>query len=226
MLSWSTAATLSGSLTLAIYDNTALAGSPYRTKQYPGLSFELPEVQPMSAELTGTLTAGPGDVLTVSCDFGNATFATLRIDDHLVCQHGANSGDGCRTDSHLCNGTDSPLPLLSRTSLPIRLAVIVNETQTTPLAIRVQLKAQSGASVSLSPELPLLEVKRRALQSSLLQGWGAFYAMSYLDHVLLPHAARLKLAICEISADGGCLEQGRIDWPDASGLAADIRLGP
>ena len=55
------------------------------------------------------------------CDFGAATFAALHVDDHLVCQVGANAGrcgiDGGNTP---CNGTDNPLPTLSRTKWPIR----------------------------------------------------------------------------------------------------------
>ena len=66
------------------------------------------------------------------------------------------------------------------------------------------------------------------MQRSLLSGWGAFYDMSYLDHVLLPHGARITLALCEVGkgAAGKCLTEARIDWPDHAGLQADLRLGP
>ena len=50
--------------------------------------------------------------------------------------------------------------------------------------------------------------------------------MSYLDHVLLPHSARVTLALCEVGAQGKCVVEGRIDWPDPNALAAEIRLGP
>ena len=213
-------------LTLAVYNSTALSGHVLATRTVPGLSFVLPAGQPTSAEITGVLISRPGDVLSISCEFSGATLAMLHIDDHLVCQHGANAGAGCRTDNHLCNGTDSPLTVRSRTNLPVRLALFVNESRATPIDVRVQLKLASGRAPSFSPALPPLEVQRRVLQKSLLQGWGLFYDMSYLDHVLLPQAARVKLAICETAPRGNnCLEQGRIDWPDSSGLPSDIRLG-
>jgi hypothetical protein len=57
------------------------------------------------------------------------------------------------------------------------------------------------------------------MQHSLLQGWGLFYDMSYLDHVLLPHGARVNLALCEVGTNGTCLSEARIDWPDPASKA-------
>lgn len=214
-----------GSLTLSVYNNTAMAGAPYMITLVSGLSFSLSVSGPTSVELTGTLSTKPSDLMMLRCDFGNTTFAMLHIDDHLVCQQGANVGDSCGTPNHECNGTDSPLPVLSKTSLPIRLAMLVDGARAAPVLVKVELELQSGSAPVFTPELPPLEVRRRSLQRSLLDGWGMFYAMSYLDHVLLPHAARIKLAICQVSTSGNCVQQGRIDWQDATGLEADIRLG-
>ena len=69
-------------------------------------------------------------------------------------------------------------------------------------------------------------MKEITIMAPLRHGWGAFYAMSYLDHVLLPHSARVTLALCEVGAQGKCVVEGRIDWPDPDALAAEIRLGP
>ena len=46
-------------LTLSTFDNTALAGTPTTTTVVPGFSFLTAPYG--SAELTGTLTARPGD---------------------------------------------------------------------------------------------------------------------------------------------------------------------
>ena len=75
--------------------------------------------------------------------------------------------------------------------------------------------------------LPPNEQRRRAMQLSLLQGWGMFYDMSYTDHVLLPQGARITLALCEVlgHGEGRCLTEARIDWPDKSGLQATVRPG-
>ena len=169
---------VSGTLRLAVFNNTATAGAPSSATDNSGLSFDLPAAQPTSAELTGTLSAQPADRLQVACDFGAATFATLHIDDHLVCQLGANAGDHCGANGawHSCNGTDSPLPVMSRTDLPVRLTVMVATAQPAPVKVRVELR--SASPLVLSPQLPPLEVRRRTLQGSLLQGWGMFYAMS------------------------------------------------
>ena len=87
--------------------------------------------------------------------------------------------------------------------------------------------AAAVVAVQLNPVSPGVEVKRRAMQNASLQGWGLFYDMSYIDHILLPQAARLKLAICKTGATGSCLTEARIDWPDksATSIPADIRLG-
>ena len=209
-------------LTLSTFDNTALAGTP-TTTVVPGFSFDLTAPYG-AAELTGTLTARPGDNYIFACDFGGAAFGALHVDDHLVCQFGANAGS-CGPDGQPspCNGTDNPLPTMARTALPVRLTVWTNGTAA---RVRVDASAKSGVALALGAELPPLEVRRRAMQAPLRDGWGAFYAMSYLDHVLLPLSARVTLALCEVGAQGKCVVEGRIDWPDPNALAAEIRLGP
>lgn len=197
------------------------------------MSFSLstaPDV-PVSAELTGTLIATRGDTFAFSCVFTGAAVAFLHIDDHLVCQHGANSGHCDSEGSTWCNGTDSPLPVRSRTSLPVRLSIVA-APGSVDVTATVTLSVVNGSGPPLfDAALPALEVQRRDMQAALLQGWGAFYAMSYLDHVLLPEAARVKLALCPLGNNSGiqppsCLVETRIDWPDSTGPQADVRPGP
>jgi hypothetical protein len=219
-------------LSLAVYNNTALASEPIEQRTVPGFSFEVPlrAAQAMSAELTGTMTVQAGAKYSFNCSFGAAHFGALHVDDHLVCQHGANvdviltpgqkGGKGCGGGGghHTCSGIDNPLPIMSRKELPVRLQVLHNPALRGPasssslLVVDVNvssvpvISAEPQAGFELAPELPSLERQRRTMQRGLLQGWGLFYDMSYLDAVLLPHGSRLKLALCETQSEGGqCL---------------------
>ena len=60
-----------------------------------------------------------------------------------------------------------------------------------------------------------------SMQAPLRDGWGAFDAMSYLDHVLLPHSARVTLALCEVGAQGKCVVEGRIGGGGSRGEARE-----
>ena len=126
-------------LSLAIYNNTVLSGAPISQSVVPGLSFETPLAgTPMSAEMTGTLTVTPGAQYSFNCSFGVATWVALHVDDHLVCQYGANSdgkytpgqghaaGCGGGTGHTSCAGVDNPLRVMSRTELPVRLSLLYN----------------------------------------------------------------------------------------------------
>ena len=105
-------------LSLSVYNNTGLAGTPTSAHLISELSFTLPLSAPaLSAEATGTLLADARLQYSFACDFGDATYAALHVDDHLVCQQGVHL-HGC-LDNDKCNGVDNPLPTLSR-SLRLR----------------------------------------------------------------------------------------------------------
>ena len=78
-----------------------------------------------------------GDAYRFACDFGGAAFGALHVNDHLVCQFGANAG-ACGPDGQPspCNGTDNPLPTMARTALPVRLTVWTNGTAASPDVVR------------------------------------------------------------------------------------------
>ena len=231
-----------GGLMLSVFNNTALAGSPAEQRVVSQPSFTLPLTAgaPLSASLTGTLVAQPGQNYSFNCSFGAAHFATLHVDDHLVCQFGANSdtvltpgqgskpGCGGGSDHASCAGVDTPLPTMTRTELPVRMQLLYNPSLLPPNAAHPK---ELAVSVDLAPgpaftsSLPAHEQIRRKTQLSLLQGWGLFYDMSYTDIVLLPHGARVKLALCETGAGGQCLTEARMDWPDKTGLAGQLRPG-
>ena len=241
-------------LTLSVFNNTACAGTPVITRTVPGLSFTLDDDRggaPLCASLSGTMQALVGAQYAFACDLAGASFATLHVDDHLVCQRGAHVGSQCGPPGspHDCKGTDNPLPTMSRTALPVRMTVMRNATSTTtatatgaisvavnvtvsPAGTAAATAAAAAAAVSaplpppaFAPSLPALEQQRLSMQQSLREGWGAFYDMSYLDHVLLPHGARVTLALCEVGGQGRCLTEARIDWADKVGLQATVRPG-
>jgi len=129
--------------------------------------------------------------------------------------------------------------VLSRTALPVRLSLVYNPEaveKDVSLALKsisevtVDININSNSGHSYTPVLPPLEQKRRDLQSKLLQGWGLFYDMSYTDQVLLPHGARIRLAVCEVDKDSGgkCLQEARIDWPETGNntLAPNSTIRP
>ena len=94
------AALAHGQLTLNVYDNTALAGTPVSTTTIATLNFSLPIADPaapapLSAEVLGTLSYPSGvapcfendrGCFVFRCAFPGASYAFLWVDDHLVCQ--------------------------------------------------------------------------------------------------------------------------------------------
>eukprot|EP00937_MAST-01D_sp_MAST-1D-sp2_P000362 g362.t1 len=59
-------------------------------------------------------------------------------------------------------------------------------------------------AAALVPALSAAEQKRAALRTNLTAGWGC-WANSVLDIVLLPEAARLTVALCQLSNGGACV---------------------
>ena len=127
---------------------------------------------------------------------------------------------------HSCAGIDNPLPVMSRTQWPVRMQLLYIPLPGSPsaggntLSIRVQNTPATFVST-----LPESEMRRHAVQQSLLQGWGLFYDMSYIDAVRLPEGIRVKFAVCQTASGGQCLANARMDWPDTSGLSAALRPG-
>ena len=95
-------------LTLDLYNNTALAGTPRSTTSN---EFAIQIADPhTSSELYGTVELKRGQQYTFHCEADGAPrFAHLHVDDHLLCQTGANSAPGTLTHH------GSPLRALGRT---------------------------------------------------------------------------------------------------------------
>lgn len=240
----SAASPAASTLSLSVWNNTAMAGMAAHTGTISSLSFSVPTISasagPLSVEVTGTMTAVPNASYGFNCSFGGAQFGTLHIDDHLVCQWGANSdsvltpgqgkasGCGGGGGHQLCAGVDNPLLTMSRTQLPVRMQLFYNPALLTPgakPAPSLEVTVAQTTPATFVSTLPPTEVQRRTLQKSLLQGWGLFYDMSYIDAVLLPQGARVKFALCQTTPGGKCLTEARLDWPDKTGLTASLRPG-
>lgn len=143
-------------LTLTHYADTASAGRPLRTEVVPGLSFSLDTTAEGSAELSGSMVSVKGQRYAFECDFGpHATFGILHIDDHLVCQLGANVGAGCGAPGqhNNCNSTDNPLVGMTRSLWPVRMTVIFRAS---PGGIKVASLTQYHCITSLGAELTSL----------------------------------------------------------------------
>jgi hypothetical protein len=209
-------------VTLGIYNNTALAGQPVLLEILPELSHTFAEQigKAFSAEFSGTLAApGSGGSLRFDCTFLGVSLAFLHVDDHLVCQTGANSPSGDVTS------LDNPVRVLSKLALPVRLAVYDNASWSAatqqPVNITVRIVAETE-SVALTPSLPPAELQRRSMQQRLAQGWGLWYQMSFLHCVLLPEGQVVAVVLCDLTAQS-CVRSARIDQA-SRGSAADIRL--
>jgi hypothetical protein len=93
-------------VTLKVYKNMALHGTPASTKVINTTSFSLPATkEPFSAEMTGTLSFPPtGGVYHFDCKWTESTLGYVWVDGHMVCQDGKSyqpdPGD-----------TDNPLPI-------------------------------------------------------------------------------------------------------------------
>jgi hypothetical protein len=96
-----------GSLTLERYSNTALAGtasvvtldtlSLVLPGALPFASCPQPASCPFSAEVSGSLfprLASNASWWSFECSFDNIDYAFVRIDGHVVCQHGAYNNTG------------------------------------------------------------------------------------------------------------------------------------
>lgn len=139
-----------GTLTLNVYNNTALAGRPISSSLIPNASFSLPSSVPWSAEVVGTLRAREGFAYTAQCSFGGATLAFLHVDDHLLCQQGANAVQTMEPN-------DGPLPTMHRTQLPIRLAVMHaggSASNAADIAIAVAIAEERVALPTRTPPPP------------------------------------------------------------------------
>lgn len=75
---------------LRLFLNSAFAGEPAYNRTLSSLSVPpLPVLVGTSIEVVATLQLPVTGELNITCEFLNATYAFLWIDDHLVCQTGA-----------------------------------------------------------------------------------------------------------------------------------------
>jgi hypothetical protein len=201
-------------LTLDVFNNTVLAGSPTASTTLPTTALSLPGAAPFSAELSGSFSPPTGSPATWSwnCSFANIELAFVTIDGHTVCNSSAayNSSVAGLIDSTLFR-------LLSkRDHLVVRMQLYHLAPSAGPSTASVAWCADGGAScallptTSLSPALPAPEIQRRSLQRTLAQGWGNWLHRDILSVVLLPDSAVVTVMICQIST-GVCLREVQID---------------
>jgi hypothetical protein len=112
-------------LTLSLFNNTALTGSPAFSGLVPTPNYtHAAGGAPFSALISGTLQVERGYTYAFECDFGDAVLGYVHIDGHLVCQTGANRPHPPAPASVISTAYDSPLPVLSSTAWPVRFAIL------------------------------------------------------------------------------------------------------
>jgi hypothetical protein len=230
-----TASTFGGSLALERYNNTAMAGVGRQTL-LTTLAVSLPGTELFSAQITGTLSplqAQPGGSTvswwTFVCTFQNVDIAFVRVDGHMVCQHGAynqtSTGALDRGRFHL---------LEKQADLAIQADIYHTRASTEAVVAELRWCPQGETSQcellppgALGPALPEPDRRRREMQRGLAQGWGSWLHRDALSVVLLPDAAVITLMLCRIST-GACLREANIDGNgggDETDLSHPVRVG-
>ena len=201
-------------LTLATFDNTALAGEPVETTVVPSLSLHLAKPLPFSAELTGQVEfPGPGRY-NIECNFSTSVaIGFVWLDDHEVCVRGAYSNSV--TDRSSMDGSPAYPLIISEQMANLKQVVKVqiwttDATLADPAELDVFWRScgsgnctagqlQPIAGSALSPGLPALEQKRRAFQRPLLSGWATWHPHNYMSFISLPDSAQISLILCQLS---------------------------
>ncbi len=220
----------SGSLQLSTFSNSALVNtSSTVTINIDTLSLSLP-ISPsfLSAEVVGSFSpnATSFDFL---CVHSNLAFVFVWVDNHLVCQHGANNNSA--------NGVMDTLNFTLRSkrfNLPVVAHLHPSASASfgsfASLELRWSAPASSGAPFSplppdlLNPALPAPEVARRALQRGMMAGWGGWLHRDILSTVLLPDSAVVTSQICHLPT-GACLSGAQIDGNGGDPHLPPVRVG-
>ena len=160
------------------------------------------------------------------CTFRNVDFAFVRIDGHVVCQHGAFNSTG--------PGDPGRFRLRSKQE---QLAVLgaFYHTRGSAAPATAELRwCEEGDRArcallpprALRPALPAAEQRQRAMQRGMAMGWGSWLHRDALSIALLPDSALLTVMLCRIST-GECLRQSNIDGNGGGGsdLTHPVRVG-
>ena len=223
----------SGSLTLLWYNNTAMAGVAASRSSLDTLSLSLPGVSPLSAEISGTLSPdlAPPSIAAAAwwsfvCTFAHVEYAFVRIDGHMVCQHGAYNNSGPLDPGKFRLRS-------KRADLVIAADLYHTKPSAEPVSMSLQWCAEGDKrrcellpTAALSPTLPQPEQKRRALQRGMAQGWGSWLHRDALSVSCLPDSATVTVMLCRIST-GECLREANIDGNGggSTDLTHPVRVG-
>ena len=77
---------------------------------------------------------------------------------------------------------------------------------------------------SLSPQLPALEVQRRAMQADLATGWATWVFDDMLAIASLPSGLTVRPVLCQASNSSNCMEQLIVN-AGGEGGASNVRVG-
>lgn len=219
LLSSSALTFAAAAVTVRHCNNSALVSDETTaTNIIPSLVWESTTAQRgASVELSGTLHAPPYAVgapvgFSYRCNASSAMLFFVWVDDHLVCHHGVYQNPDATMDGEI--GT--PLPFLSKTSLPVRVHMYLTDpleqthvevaelvywlsvewcvvnvsTPYLPNGAAAPLSCSTPFSMippdSLTPQLSEVEEQRGALQRAEAVGWGTWLPGTILSVAHLP----------------------------------------
>lgn len=201
-------------VTLQVYDNTALSGSPIQEIQVqPNETVHVPgmvSVRLMASMNVSTLVP---NAIVVSCSSPSPTNSNiigekitampymLWLDDHLVCQFGFYNDTNRRYQ--MDGSSETPISTSSRRTdwtlygefwpfndtfclmdVLLEMAVARKQSTINPLSL-------------LRPTLSSIELQRLELTKELQAGWGLYNHHSLQEAILLPEGIRLLWIFCK-----------------------------
>ena len=217
-------------VTVSVFNNTALAGSPAATYTFPTLDLSFPPPSAsFSAEIYTQLAFPTPGYFVFECtplDARGGLIGFVYVDDHLVCNTGSaqpyanppNSTDGSQANPIYIRA-GRVRPAMVRARLFVTEPAGAASGGGAPFVFGLQWCSPAGPSAgcapaplpasALSPGEPPAEASRAALQSALSRsGWGLWLHGDWLALVGLPSGAKLTLQLCRAST-GACLETTR-----------------
>ena len=223
-------------VTVSVYGNSALAGTPMANYSFNSLNFTFPSPGAAFSVMIQTQLEFPASssYYVFECtplDTRSGFFGFVYVDDHLVCNTGSDQPFDNPTNS--TDGSQAN-PIYRRDgntrSAIIRARLFFTNGTLTPVVFGLEWCSPSGPSTGcipapipasvLSPGLPSTEILRTSLQESLAVGWGLWLHGDWLAIVSLPSGVKLTLLLCRVSTNN-CLQSTRT----AIEITGLLRLG-
>eukprot|EP01060_Flectonema_neradi_P036803 TRINITY_DN719_c0_g1_i2.p1 TRINITY_DN719_c0_g1~~TRINITY_DN719_c0_g1_i2.p1 ORF type:complete len:789 (+),score=161.32 TRINITY_DN719_c0_g1_i2:881-3247(+) len=206
--------TADNGLTVSMYENGALSGTPSKTYTITSLD-KVSESGVGSISITGTLTFPILGWHNFTCEFAQTSLAMVWVDGHEVCTDAKYLENW--SNPKLRGEIDNPIMVREKKDLAFRVHLYRNSSIPASTATTFSMKwslngSSSITSIPLSAmttEMSPSEQEREALQKEVQRGWGNWNQHSILDIVKLPDSAVLTTMLCNKNDD--CITDTRIE---------------